>query len=144
MEKIILTWDDIIKDCRTLASQLECKKMLLPITRGGLHIAGFLSQMLNIRDIRTIGISCYTDDDKQGSIKLGHMTQIDDANLHPHECLVVDDILDSGNTLTIVDALWMYNDVPTAVLYDKGISDFKPNHVGRVIENKWVVFPWEI
>ncbi|MCK5018802.1 MAG: hypothetical protein KAS32_17195, partial [Candidatus Peribacteraceae bacterium] len=101
MDKIILTWEDIENDCRTLAANLPSNiKMLLPVTRGGLIIAGILSQILDVRDIRTIGARSYSNENKQEEVDVFYRPNPTYFGVLPTECLIVDDILDSGKTLT--------------------------------------------
>jgi len=53
-------------------------------------------------------------------------------------CLVVDDIADSGKTLSI------HNKYFTAVLIHKYTTETKPNVHGRMYwKDDWVIFPWE-
>ena len=112
---------------------------LVAITRGGLAPTLYLSEQLVIKDIRTISISSYNDDGKQGHFTITHKPDL------PNEgegFLFIDDLVDSGKTLKLIRSL--YPQAKFAVLYakpdGKNTTDF---FAVEVPQHEWLVFPWE-
>jgi len=121
-KKIILTWDDVMRDLRRYAKQdghIKVKN-IYGIPRGGLVIATILSHMLDKPLI------------------------IDDLHISS-ETLVVDDISDSG--LTFRRALLSFPKPRFPKTFSPWImaeTKFTPSifwHVKK--KNEWIVFPWE-
>ena len=146
MNKTYLTWENIEDDCLILSKKIPSNiKTLIPITRGGLFIAGFLSQILNIRDIRNICATTYNEDKKINAVEILHIPRIF-HNKQP-DCIIVDDVLDSGTTLETIYKIGNINNVHGhAVLYQKEKHHKKLN-TDMVVEtydnDEWIVFPWE-
>lgn len=95
--------------------------------RGGLPIAVHLSHHLNIERIIT--------------------TKKDIFNYENGNLLFVDDIIDTGDTISSIISIinqvdQITNTVYTCSLFFKPHSKFKPNYfVDKT--NNWIVFPWE-
>lgn len=112
--KIYLSWDDI----QTLVDQL-CElidKSDLKITsvhgleRGGLIPAVIVSHKLNIPYVYSIESTT----------------------------LVVDDICDTGETLSFI-----LGGVYTAVLHYKPTAKHKPTFYAQEVGDEWIIYPWE-
>lgn len=73
------------------------------------------------------------------AVILSHMTGIPYSDEVTSQTLIVDDIADSGQTLS------KYSTNMTAVLYYKpNASIIKPTIYGTISNNNdWIVFPWE-
>jgi xanthine phosphoribosyltransferase len=112
---------------------------LIAITRGGLAPTLYLSEQLVIKDIRTISISSYGDDGKQGHFKITHKPDLANGG---KGYLFIDDLVDSGKTLKLIRSL--YPNASFAVLYakpdGKDTTDF---FAVEVPQHEWLVFPWE-
>lgn len=116
---------------------------IVAITRGGLTLAHALSQGLNIRDVQSIQSKHYEDSTKLSSIVIS-------ANLIFSEdvkkVLIVDDISDSGDTLSAVTAYLKdsFRDIEfdTCTLFYKRTSIYEPTY--WICEaNDWIDFFWE-
>lgn len=123
---------------------------ILCLTRGGLIPAGMLSYKYNVKNIINLNISSYTDDNKQGQIKLEALSERDILKLrNSKKFVIVDDIIDSGNTINATISYLLENDIS---YYDKGkvfsIVD-KQQKDGRESlydfsdDERWIVFPWD-
>jgi len=117
MKKIYLTWDDINNLVDKLAEEiLSTPTQPLYITglpRGGLIPAVILSHKLNIPFIS--------------------IDKIQSTNI-----LIVDDIADSGETLS------QFSEYRTAVLHYKPHSSHIPTFYAKEIANDdWIVYNWE-
>ncbi|MBW8308269.1 MAG: xanthine phosphoribosyltransferase [Candidatus Paracaedibacteraceae bacterium] len=112
---------------------------LVAITRGGLGPTLYLSEQLEIKDIRTISISSYGNDGKQGHFTIIHKPELLNGG---KGYLFIDDLVDSGKTLKLIRSL--YPKAEFAVLYakpkGKDATDF---FAVDVPQDEWLVFPWE-
>jgi len=140
MNKLIVGWDAYHSDCQALAKTINKNTYgrMLAISRGGLIVGGILSYLLNIKNIDTICLESYTDDDRRMPLN------VIKGPLLPatRNTLIVDDIVDSSTTYNFI--MKVYPDVDFAALYiKKGILK-KPKFVGRTISSRfWVVFPYD-
>ena len=154
MKKIEISWNMLDDDVRTLAKMImdngwdDCD--ILAISRGGLVPASMLSHYTSNQHIEVIGVKGYSDDTKNERVELWQ----DPYPLgdFPEKLLIVDDIVDSGDTLRFVEnyiqqrTLFMEKpiEINIAVLYDKDISDLNADmFVKYVPSDNWIVFPWE-
>ena len=111
--KVYLSWDDIEQSVDKLCKQISDRSRTITsvtgLQRGGLIPAVLISHKLNIP---------YVD------------------SIHPNT-LVVDDICDTGETLSFV------LEAPTAVLHYKPTAKLKPTFYAEEVGNDWIVYPWE-
>ena len=111
--KMYLSWDDIsvlVEDlCDTIASSGAEIKSITGVKRGGLIPAVMISHKLNIPYVDRIN----------------------------KDTLVVDDICDTGETLT--KSIAMY----TATLHYKPTAIFTPDFYSKEVGTEWIVYPWE-
>lgn len=140
-----LSWDEFHKDCELLAEKVRKSgrkyDKLLCITRGGVFVGGLLAHMLELRNITTIALKLY-EFDQQGQV----VEQLSgpDLPLPGSRMLVIDDMLDSGRTLSFIVEKWGKEySIDIAVLYDKGGGTLRPTFTARSIPDEWVWFPWE-
>ena len=112
----ILTFDEVMRLCSELAQKLKAKtdiRKLVGIPRNGMILAGLIA---------------HCDPDFK-------------AQLHWDQCIVIDDIHDSGETLKpYLDCSF------TATLFYrlKAIGNGYPNVSVEILDdNTYVIFPWE-
>ena len=114
MNKKILSWDEFYSLGVSLAGAI--KKLgrryndIYAIPRGGVPLGVLLSEQLKLKMVNK---------------PIGSFT------------LIVDDICDSGRTLS------GYQDYDKAVLFHKIRASVKPIYIGQTTD-KWIEFPWEI
>ncbi len=142
---LYLSWEQFHRDCELLAEHIRVSgrtyDKLLCVTRGGVFVGGLLGHMLGIRNITTIALKLY-DFDRQGRVV--EQLSAPDLPFPGSRMLVVDDMLDSGRTLSyIVDKWGDEYSIDIAVLYDKGGGGLRPDFTAREIPDEWVAFPWE-
>lgn len=138
--KFFVTWHEFHRDVQALAWNLPPKswKGIVAVTRGGLVPAALLARSLNIKLIETVSISSYDDVlDRQAEPDIiKNLPEEDDGE----GWLVVDDLVDTGETLKIVRG--MFPKAHYATVYAK--AQGKKNVDSYVAEvNAWIVFPWE-
>jgi len=130
--------------------------LILCITRGGLIPAGMLSYSLGIRDIVNINVSSY-DGEEQTELKIKDLSKKDKKKLrNSKKILIVDDIIDSGDTITSVYS-YLLSDV---CVQGTTLSDiFNITDVFSIVSkklelnsysiydmtktDKWIKFPWD-
>lgn len=115
---------------------------IVAIARGGFTFAHFIAQKENIRDLLSINSIHYEKNQKLDSIKIFNIPNLDKYNT----ILIVDDISDSGDTLTNIIKLlqekYPKKILKTATIFYKETSKFKPDFYLRKTEN-WIDFFWD-
>ena len=94
----------------------------------------------------------YNDDNERKStvFSSGTLSLIDELNKY-NNVLLVDDLADSGKTLSEFHELYKFiankvkvPNIKTACLYYKTKSEFKPDYYASSTEEEvWLNFPWE-
>ena len=83
------------------------------------------------------------------AVLLSHKLGVPLVSSLKNHSLIVDDISDSGNTLTNLLNKAHYpisgtHKLYTATIFERKSTSFKPDFVGKHIEYQdWIVFPWE-
>jgi len=151
-EKILFTRDEIQRRVDELINEIaaDCHKrdlVMLGILRGSFIfmadlVRGFARHGLHPR-IDFITLTSYgSGTESSGSVKIVHDTDVD---LKGADVVVVDDILDSGRTLSFARDLFLNrgaNAVRTCVLLDKKIKrteNIKADYAGFSVEDVFVV-----
>ena len=146
-EKDYVTWDDLEGLVEDLAGRIgDGFDVMLVITRGGMVPAGMLAYQLGIRTILVAPVVAYDDVGTmhEHPVVLGFP---DPSQLEGHDVLVVDEVWETGNTISaVVDRVRAAGGRPTtAVLHYKPArsrAGFAPDHF--VFEtDRWVVYPYK-
>ena len=135
-----LSWSHIHRDCRILAEKLVGKGPfhgIIAVARGGLVPAALLAQMLDIRLIETICIASY-DERRQGGVEV-----IKPLSGRGEGWLVVDDLVDSGETARVVRSMLPHAHYATLYAKPEGLS-LVQTLVTKIDQHVWLVFPWEV
>ena len=144
-KRFLVSWDQFHRDCKALAWRLVEKsdswKGIIGITRGGLIPAGIVARELDIKVVETIGISSY-DDKAQRELKI--LKNINEALVGDGAgWLVIDDLVDSGNTAKIIRK--MLPQAHLATVYAKPAGEpLVDTYVTWVSQDTWIYFPWDI
>jgi len=141
-----LSWDDMEKNCLSICSQMSYNnykpETIIGLLRGGIVPARIFSDFYNILlDFFALDVKLYNGVNSRNevpSIKAFY------GDVKGKNILVVDDIWDSGRTMSaVLDSLDCEN-VKTATLYWKETALDQPDYYGGVAKhNEWIVFPWE-
>ncbi len=130
--------DKIVSDIKEAGKKYD---VIVGVARGGLFLAGYLSYHLGIKEVDIVNVQTYSDRKILDPRVLDLPKKIEGERI-----LLVDDILDSGKTFTML-AEWMgqtNKHCDRAVLIDKGKSTIVAEYVGKKVDpNCWVVYPWE-
>lgn len=148
MHKTIIDWSIIQRDTERLSEKIVDSginiNLIVALLRGGTIPATILSHKLDL-PMLTVGIKSYTGTVQSNLIVYQQCRELESFKEHTN-ILVVDDLVDTGDTLHYVkqELCGRFNQVYTAVLYQKDNTLFKPDfHVTEEPGTKWLVFPWE-
>jgi uncharacterized protein len=161
MKKTYVTWQDVEHQTQEILRQLQHDSWhpdyVVGLTRGGLVPANLISQYLEV-PMETLKVSLRDDNQAPES----NLWMAEDAYMNK-KILIVDDINDTGATLSYIkkdwpsgcmpdtdrwNAVWGGN-VRVAVLYDNESSkselniDYSAVTINKAEEDSWIVFPWE-
>lgn len=161
MKKTYVTWQDVEHQTQEILRQMQQDQWVpdyvVGLTRGGLVPANLISQYLEV-PMETLKVSLRDDNQQPES----NLWMAEDAYQNK-KILIVDDINDTGATLSYIkqdwqsgclpksahwDNIWGHN-VRVAVLYDNESSrsdltvDYSSVTINKAEEDCWVVFPWE-
>jgi adenine/guanine phosphoribosyltransferase-like PRPP-binding protein len=134
-----ISWEQLHRDSKALAWRLldmKAWKGIVAITRGGLVPASIIARELEIRLVDTVCISSY-DERNLGESKVLKAVDIDS-----NDWLLVDDLVDTGQTARIVRE--MLPDAHFATVYAK--PEGRPlvdTFITEVSQDTWILFPWD-
>ena len=144
------SWSDHIQAINSLGESILASSWkptaILAITRGGLIPATILAYMLDVRRIHTLRVQHY--DNKNSRLESGpqfveETHPFDAPNIYTERLLIVDDIIDTGETLKLVRraAHDHAEEIKVAALYVRSDQKHSLDWYWKV-EDEWVVFPW--
>jgi uncharacterized protein len=138
-----LGWEEFGAGARELAQQIIEPSVLLAIARGGLTVGGALSYALGLKNCCAINVEYYTGIDERLDVPVILPPALDLADLNNAQLLVVDDVADTGETLTLVAETLrpVVAERRTVVLYEKSRSIVRCDYVWRRTD-RWIDFPW--
>ena len=141
-------WEEFLKDIEQFIKYIPLKpkpECVIGVARGGLYPALRASYKFGI-PIAIVSVKSYANG-KRGKVVI-------DADITNKSCikgrvLLVDDLLDSGNTIKAVKDYLNKNfknlDLFVSALYNKGISEYfgLVHHYWKPVPNEWIEFPYE-
>jgi len=131
MEKIYYAYDEFREDLKALTQKIdETFDVLIPISRGGLSMGQMLGEFYDIREVYAINTIGYDDTKKLDEVRVFNVPQLEEHQ----KVLIVDDIVDSGDTLLKVLKV-LTEQYPTVKFYTASIF-YKPT---AIIEPTWWV-----
>ena len=142
-----VSWDQFHRDARALAWRLAGAgpfQAIVCVTRGGLVPAAIVARELGIRLIETVCVASYNHV-TQGDLKVlkdvaGSIVAIGGGR--GKGVLIVDDLVDTGKTATVVRGL-----IPQAhfaTVYAKPMGrPMVDTYITEVSQDTWIYFPWD-
>ena len=140
-----VSWDQLHRDARALAWRLEGAQpkpgywsRIVAITRGGMAPAMIVARELDIRVVDSISVRSYD-----------HQTQSDPMvikeNVLPdsEDTLIIDDLVDSGKTLSLVRERFPNAHFGTVYAKPKG-RPFVDTFITEVSQDTWIYLPWDL
>ena len=118
--------------------------VIVGVARGGLVPARILSDLLENHSLATVRVeSCQTNDgDRMKPVLMQTLTM----SVAGKRILIVDDVADTGQSLTMIkEHVLQYEVAETklATLYHKPWSSIKPDYYEKETE-RWIIFPWDM
>ena len=144
------SWSDHIEGINALGESILASgwkpTAILGISRGGLIAAAMLSYMLDLRLIQAVRVEHYDDHNNRlasGARFVDGPQPFATLNVSTERLLIVDDIVDTGETLKLVcQAVDDHaNEIKVAALYIRSNQKHTADWYWKV-EDEWVVFPW--
>ena len=135
-----VSWEQLHRDAKALAWRLAEKgpwKQIVAITRGGLVPAAIVSRELEVRLFDTVCVSSY-DHQAQGDITILKRREGDGE-----ATLIVDDLVDTGNTAKVVRELLPKAHCATVYAQPAG-RPLVDTFVTEVSQDTWIHFPWDL
>lgn len=137
-----VSWDEMHRHAKLLAWRLLEKgpwKGIAAVTRGGLVPACVVARELDVRLVETICVASY-DHKAQGSAKVLKGT----GSMGDGEgWLVVDDLVDTGNTFKIIRELLPKAHYAAVYAKPQGIPTCD-TYITEVSQDTWIFFPWDL
>lgn len=140
-KEFYVSWEDMHRTTRHLAKMLldEGRKYnsILAVSRGGLVPAAILARELNIRLVDTICISSYNHDEQ------GELAIIKDVLNDAEDVLIVDDLVDTGNTAKVIREKFPKARFVTVYAKPKG-KPLVDMYVTDINQDTWIHLPWDL
>jgi xanthine phosphoribosyltransferase len=142
MKKIYYSYNQLQKDLKLLIEKMDRDfDTIIPIARGGLTIAHLLGEYYNIRKVYAINTIGYNDTQKLDKVDIFNIPNLKDSKF----ALIVDDIVDSGDTLTAILNILKnrYPDITfysASIFYKKSANILPTWYVKET--NDWIEFFW--
>ena len=143
-----VSWEQLHRDAKALAwrlADLGPWSRVLAVTRGGMVPACIVARELEVRVVDTVCVVSY-DHMEQGDLRiLKSPEDMDSAGEHGDagRTLVVDDLADTGKTITALRA--MYPRAHFATVYVKPAGQpMVDTFITEVSQDTWIHLPWDL
>ena len=142
-----VSWDQFHRDSRALAWRLSDAgpfQAIVCVTRGGLVAAGIVARELDIRLIETVCVASYrhTTQGDLAVLKAVAASIVDCGGGQGAGVLIVDDLVDTGQTAKVVRGL--LPQAHFATVYAKPMGrPMVDTFITEVSQDTWIYFPWD-
>ena len=141
-----VSWEQLHRDAKALAwrlADLGPWSRVIAVTRGGMVPACVVARELEVRVVDTVCVVSY-DHMQRGDLKiLKSPEDTDDAGGGAGRTLVVDDLADTGKTLTALRE--MYPRAHFATVYVKPAGQpMVDTFITEVSQDTWIHLPWDL
>ena len=142
--KVYYGYDTFLADTKQLTQKIDQEfDAIIAIARGGLSLAQLLGEYYDLRAVYSINTIGYEDTQKLDSVKVFNLPQLQDAR----SALIVDDIVDSGDTLIevlkVLGEAYPHVTFKTASLFYKKSAKIAPNWYVKE-STEWIDFYWTV
>lgn len=134
-----ISWEQLHRDSKALAWRLvdmQDWKGIVTITRGGLVPASIIARELEIRLVDTVCISSYEGRDQ------GSSTILKSVDIDSEDWLLVDDLVDTGQTARMVRDMMPKAHFATVYAKPEG-RPLVDTFITEVSQDTWILFPWD-
>ena len=119
--------------------------VVVAIARGGLLLAGAMAYAMKVKSCGALNVEFYTGVDARLPEPIMLAPHLDQESLADKRVLVVDDVSDSGRTLSMVVTLLERTgaEVRSVCLYTKPGTILEPDFAWKSTD-RWIDFPWSV
>ena len=138
---MLVSWAEFQQAARELAKAqlpVEQWKGIIAVSRGGLLPAAILARELGIRLVDTVCIASYHEHAKQGELQVLKAAEGDGKGY-----LLVDDLVDTGNTAKVLRELYPQAKFVTLYAKPQG-APLVDQHIVDVPQDTWIQLPWDM
>lgn len=142
--KIYYPYEEFKQDLKTLTEKIDQPfDAILGIARGGLCMAQMLGELYALREVYSINTIGYEDTEKNDSVEVFNIPNLKSAKI----VLIVDDIVDSGDTLlevlTVLNTKYQNVTFITASIFYKQTAKIRPTWYVKE-PSGWIDFFWSV
>lgn len=142
MTKIYYPYDEFRVDLKRLTQKIDQDfDAIVAIARGGLSMALMLSEYYDMREVYAINTIGYADTQKLDEVRVFNIPDLKGAK----KVLIVDDIVDSGDTLVevlkVLKEQYMDTTFYSASIFYKPSASMEPNWWVKEAK-EWIEFFW--
>lgn len=140
-----VSWMDLHRDAKALAwrlAELGPFERIVGVTRGGLAPAAIIARELDIRLVDTVCIVSYKEGEDGLADQRGEIEILKGIDSDGEGVLIIDDLVDSGETAKAVRAMLPKAHMATVYAKPDGIP-VVDTYVTTVSQDTWIVFPWD-
>ncbi|MDV6315422.1 xanthine phosphoribosyltransferase [Idiomarina sp. HP20-50] len=141
--EFFVSWEELHRATRELARRqlpAEQYKGIIAVSRGGLVPAAIVARELNIRVVDCVAVSSYDHTEQRDDLQvMKDVTATDDGE----GFLVVDDLVDTGNTLKFLRERLPKAKFVTVYAKPAGM-DLVDDFVADLAQDTWIHFPWDM
>jgi uncharacterized protein len=146
-KELTFTWEEFREYCEVIAIAIitsqKSYSQIIAIARGGFYLGDYLSRRLEL-PLSVIVAQSYSKDNQQQKLLLGNLSYI---NAPENRVLLVDDLLDTGITMTIIKKMledtWKVQ-VDTAVIWQKSHSQYQADYYHSITpKDYWITQPFD-
>jgi len=146
----LVQWEEVVRWCQKLAEKIEesgyIPDIVIAIARGGYVPARLLCDFLNVDDLLSIQVLHWGRAAEITAV--AHIKYPYEVDLHGKKVLLVDDIVDTGDSVIVardyILSKWRPSEVRVAAMqWISPIAKIKPDYfVEEVKEWIWYQYPW--
>jgi xanthine phosphoribosyltransferase len=142
MFKLYYPYQEFRDDLKTLTKKIDQKfEVILAISRGGLSMGQMLGEFYNIREVYAINTVGYDDTEKLNKVTVFNIPCLEMTK----RVLIVDDIVDSGDTLVevlkVLESKYPTIEFFTASIFYKPTASIEPTWWVNEAKD-WIEFFW--
>ncbi|RUO80517.1 xanthine phosphoribosyltransferase [Idiomarina tyrosinivorans] len=141
--EFFVSWEELHRATKELARrQLPAEQWqgIVAVSRGGLVPAAIIARELNIRVVDSVCVSSYDHTEQRDDLQLlKDVTATTDGEGY----LVIDDLVDTGNTLKFLRDKLPKAKFITVYAKPEGMS-LVDDYVADLEQETWIHFPWDM
>ncbi|MAK70922.1 MAG: xanthine phosphoribosyltransferase [Idiomarinaceae bacterium] len=141
--EFFVSWEELHRATKELAHRqlpAEQYRGVIAVSRGGLVPGAIIARELNLRTVDCVSVSSYDHNEQRDDLNvLKDVTATNDGE----GFLVVDDLVDTGNTLKFLRQRLPKAKFITVYAKPAGI-DLVDDYVADLEQDTWIHFPWDM